>query len=111
MPTMVQLIASAVCAILSLWLLREIAHRTWNETPAPRPGLYVIVTLGALGAALGVLHGMPAIRDPDSYFEAGRFYVWGHVAFFAACGAGAGVLLAGLGLAAVDRRAALRPPG
>ena len=40
-----------------------------------------------------------------TFFDAGRLYVWGYVAFLAACGAGAGVLLAGIILAAWDQRA------
>jgi hypothetical protein len=62
-----------------------------------------VVALTLVGAAAGLAIALPAIKNPDLYFVVGRLYVWGHTAFLLVCGAGAGVLVAGLVLAAWDR--------
>ena len=103
--TLVNLIASGVGALVSLWLLHRIALRAVKETPAPRRGRAAVAGLALMGGVVGVFRARQALRNPDAFFDAGRLYVWGYVAFLAACGAGAGVLLAGIILAAWDQRA------
>jgi hypothetical protein len=109
--TLVQLGMSAACAVVSLWCLRRMATRGRGENPCPerRGGASLIALLAAVGATAGVADAWPAILSPDTYFDAGRLYVWGLVAFFAAIGAGGGVLIAGVILAVVDRRGRATP--
>ena len=72
--------------------------------PVRRPGAPVLVLFAALGMALGFRQALPALRHPDWYFDAGKLYVWGHTAFFLACGLVAGVLTGAVPLAFWDRR-------
>jgi hypothetical protein len=99
-----QLVASGCGVVLSIWLLRRVASLPHREAPARRAGASLVVALALLGAAGCLRRARPAIQHPNDYFQAGALYVWGEVAFFAACGAGAGVLVAGMSLAMWDRR-------
>jgi len=93
---LVQIVASVLGAMVALWLLHRLSRLPAPPMPPRQSGGAAVALLGAAGALLGLLGALPAIRDPDSYFHAGRFYVWGHVAFLVACGAGVGVLVAAL---------------
>lgn len=106
MPAVVQLVASVVLAIVTLWTLWRISMQNASSPPVPRGGAAVLIVFAALGVALGVRQSLPALRHPDSYFDAGRLYVWGHTAFFVACGLVAGVLVGAVPLAIWDRRSA-----
>jgi membrane-bound metal-dependent hydrolase YbcI (DUF457 family) len=114
-PAIVQLVVSGCAALVTLWMLRCLSDSPVvppaaavatpaADVPATRPGVSLLVVLALLGTALGVMVARPAIRHPDYYFAAGRLYVWGHVLFVGACGAGLGVLIALTILAAYDRR-------
>lgn len=103
-PTVVQLVVSGLGVVVSVGVLRRMSMQSTTEAPARRPGTAWLVLCAALGVTLGVQQAMPAIRHPDWYFDAGRLYVWGHTAFFVACGLVAGVLLGAVPLAVWDRR-------
>jgi hypothetical protein len=103
--TLVSFAVSGAAVLVSLWLLGRISRQATTAAPSPRPGRSLLAGLALAGGVLGVVRALPAIRHPDDYFDAGRVYVWGYVAFLAACGAGAGTLLGGVILAATDRRA------
>lgn len=105
-PTVVQLIASGAGVLVSLWCLRRMSLHNANITPMRRSGVSVLVVFAALGMALGFQHALPALRHPDWYFDAARLYVWGHTAFFVACGLVAGVIVGAVPLALWDRRKA-----
>lgn len=102
--TVVQLVASVVCAVISLVLLRRIARARAAAAPAPRPGAALLGACAALGVVLALARALPAIRRPHLYFDAGPLYVWGHSAFFVACGFVGGVVLGAVPLALWDRR-------
>lgn len=102
--TVVQLVVSGLGVLLTLWVLRRMSMQNTTEAPARRPGAAWLVLGAVLGMALGLQRAMPAIRHPDWYFDAGRLYVWGHTAFFVACGLVAGVLVGAVPLALWDRR-------
>ena len=104
MPTVVQLVASVLGVLVSLWSLRRMSMQNANIAPVRRPGASVLVFFAALGMALGVRQALPALRHPDWYFDAGRLYVWGHTAFFVACGLVSGVIVGAVPLAFWDRR-------
>jgi hypothetical protein len=96
---------SAASSIPALWLFRRLSREAPSILPARRSGLAIIAILALIGAALGFVHCIPAIRHPDDYFEAGRLYVWGDVVFQSAVGAGAGIVAALILLALTDRPA------
>jgi hypothetical protein len=96
---------SAASSIPALWLFRRVSREVPSTLPPARRGLSIIGALALFGAALGFAHCIPAIRRPDDYFEAGRFYVWGDVLFQSAVGAGVGMIAALVLLALTDRRA------
>ena len=104
-PAVIQLVSSVVLAIVTLWSLRRISMQNTCDAPARRPGALVLVAFMLLGVALGVRHSLPALRHPEWYFVAGRLYVWGHTAFFVACGLVAGAIAGAVPLALWDRRA------
>jgi len=106
--TVVQLVASVLGVVVSLWSLRRMSMQNANIAATRRPGAVVLVVFACLGMALGVRQALPALRHPDWYFDAGRLYVWGHTAFFVACGLVAGVLVGAVPLALWDRRASTR---
>ena len=101
--TVVQLVASVLFALLSLWALRRMWMRNASVSVAPRPGVMVLVAFAVLGVALAVRQAWPALQHPDWYFDAGRLYVWGHTAFFVACGVVGGVLVGAVPLWIWDR--------
>lgn len=110
-PTMIQLVASAVGAVITLVLLRRLwLQNASNAAPPPRPGAPVIGAFAGLGAVVGLGLALPAIRHPGWYFDAGKVYVWGHTAFFVACGIGLGVIVGATLLALWDRSAYGRNP-
>lgn len=109
-PTIVQLVVSGVCALVSLWLLHRISQRAVATLPTPRPGISLIRLLALIGACVGLLRARPAIQNPGGYFFAAGLYVWGYVAFFVACGVAVGILVAGTILAVKDRRIPSTPP-
>jgi hypothetical protein len=89
--------------LVSLWSLRRMSMQNASIVAARRPGAGVLVVFACLGMALGLRQALPALRHPDWYFDAGRLYVWGHTAFFVACGLVAGVLVGAVPLAWWDR--------
>lgn len=103
-PAVVQLVASVVLAIVTLWALWRLSMQSTNVAPVPRRGAAVLLVWAALGVALGVRQSLPALRHPDWYFVAGRLYVWGHTAFFVGCGLVGGVIVGAVPLAIWDRR-------
>jgi len=109
--TILQLVASLVGALVSLWLLRRISERdaVGVTMPVARPGRAPIVMLAVACALLAAFGTRGEIRNPDLYFDAGPLYVWGHVAFVAACGSGVGILVAGVLLAIKDRETTAMP--
>lgn len=109
-PALVQLVATLVLALVTLWSLRRILMQNTNEAPARRPGAAALVAFAAMGAALGVRQSLPALRHPEQYFVAGRLYVWGHTAFFVACGFVGGAIVGAVALAIWDRRRATVEP-
>lgn len=102
--TLLQLVASGGGALITLWLLYRIAGTTHATPPTSRPGFWVLLLLALVGGALGVKLAWPALRHPDYYFDAGRLYVLGYAAFLVASGLAAGLLVAGVSLAAWDKR-------
>lgn len=99
----VQLVASVIGALFSLWILRRMYLQNTREPPPHRKGALFVVALALAGAAFGAHHAAPAIAHPDWYFEAGRVYVWGYVLFLVVAAATGGVLVAGTILALFDR--------
>ena len=104
-PTVVQLVASVLGAAVSLWALWRIFVAEYNRCPRASLGRAVARGLRARGHGARRSPGAARLRHPDWYFDAGRLYVWGHTAFFVACGLVAGVLAGAVPLALLDRRA------
>jgi hypothetical protein len=104
--TVAQFSLSAVGVLVALASLRVLLRSRPRVEVAPRPGTWLLVVPAIAGAALGVQRAWPALRRPDLYFEAGRVYVWGYVAFVACCAAFVGLLAGATLLSLWDRRAA-----
>ena len=103
-PTLVQLIASTAGVLVSLWVLRQMSLQNARIAPVRRSGAWVLVLFATAGMALALRQALPAIRHPGWYFDAGKLYVWGHTAFFIACGLVGGVIVGAVPLALRDRR-------
>jgi membrane-bound metal-dependent hydrolase YbcI (DUF457 family) len=104
--TVVQLVASVGCAVVTMVLLRRLVRRSAATSPPARPGGAVLGACAALGVVIALARSLPALRQPHAYFDAGPVYVWGQTAFFLACGFVGGVLAGAVPLAVWDRRAA-----
>jgi hypothetical protein len=97
-----QVAVSVVGAAVTLWLVRSLPWRT-SGAPTARGGAALIVIFAFAGAAVGLVRSAPAIHHPDWYFEAGRVYVWGYVAFLVLTAMLAGALVAATILACWDQ--------
>jgi hypothetical protein len=101
--TIAQFTLSALGALIALASIRALVRARRRDEIARRAGAWALVLSALAGAALGVERAWPALRRPDLYFEAGRVYVWGYVAFVACCGAFVGGLAGAALLALRDR--------